>query len=58
MLKAKLWEIEEAKGTQSLKIKGDYHVAGLSFHPFLRPPPLQARDVRTNHTSTDPDTVR
>ena len=60
MLKAKLWEIEEAKrNTELKKIKGDYHVAGFghSIRSYVLHPYKQVKDVRTNHTSTDPDTV-
>ena len=60
MLKARLWEIEEEKRNQELKkIKGDYHVAGFghSIRSYVLHPYKQVKDVRTSHTSTDPEAV-
>ncbi len=60
LLKAKLWELEEKKRQEELaKIKGAHHVAGwgTQIRSYVLHPYKLVKDLRTEHESTDPDSV-
>lgn len=60
MLKAKLWEIEEAKRDQELaSVKGEHktHGWGNQIRSYVLHPYKLVKDVRTKVESTDPDAV-
>ena len=60
LLKAKLWEVEEAKRREEkAKLKGEHHVAGWGYQirSYVLHPYKQVRDNRTDIESTNPDAV-
>ena len=60
LLKAKLWEVEEAKRREEkAKLKGEHHVAGWGhqIRSYVLHPYKQVRDTRTDIESTNPEAV-
>jgi len=60
ILKAKLWQIEEEKKqSELLSIKGEHKIAGFGhqIRSYVLHPYKQVKDLRTDHTDTDPDAV-
>ena len=60
ILKAKLWEIEEAKREQALKnLKGEHRLAswGNQIRSYVLHPYKQVKDLRTGWVETDPAAV-
>lgn len=60
ILKAKLWEIEEAKREKELKtLKGEHKQAswGNQIRSYVLHPYKQVKDLRTGHVETNPEAV-
>lgn len=60
LLKSKLWEIQEAKREEELsQIKGESQIAGWGrqIRSYVLHPYKLIKDLRTEHESTDPDSV-